>query len=118
MEEEKKGIAALLLLMVFLSGFCSISATSPAMVVSGVFSNATSALLKRLWSLKSTTKPVISGRSMMKFESGYIVETVFDGSKLGIEPYHMQVTQRGELLVLDSANNNIHRILLLSSRSE
>nr|XP_019702713.1 LOW QUALITY PROTEIN: uncharacterized protein LOC105039194 [Elaeis guineensis] len=116
MEEEKKGIAALLLLMVFLSGFCSVSAASPAMVVSGVFSNAASALLKRLWSLKSTTKPAISGRSMMKFESGYTVETVFDGSKLGIEPYSVEVTQSGELLVLDSVNSNIYRISLPLSR--
>lgn len=30
MEEENRGIAALLLLMVFLGGFCSVSAASPA----------------------------------------------------------------------------------------
>ena len=33
----------------------------------------------------------IYGRPMMKFESGYTVETVFDGSKLGIEPYSVEV---------------------------
>jgi len=53
---------------------------------------------------------VISGRPMMKFESGYTVETVFDGSKLGIEPYSVQVLPSGELLILDSANSNIYRI--------
>ena len=47
---------------------------------------------------------------MMKFESGYTVETVFDGSKLGIEPYAVEVLANGELLILDSANSNIYRI--------
>ncbi|KAL9364672.1 hypothetical protein Peur_042545 [Populus x canadensis] len=40
---------------------------------------------------------VISGRPMKKFESGYTVETVFDGSKFGIEPsYSVQVLPSGE----------------------
>jgi len=52
----------------------------------------------------------VSSRSMMKFESGYNVETVFDGSKLGIEPYAVEVLPNGELLILDSANSNIYRI--------
>lgn len=52
----------------------------------------------------------ISGRPMMKFESGYTVETVFDGSKLGIEPYSVEVLPSGELLILDSANSNLYRI--------
>jgi hypothetical protein len=49
---------------------------------------------------------------MVKYEGGYTVETVFDGSKLGIEPYAVEVTQGGELLVMDSMNNNIYRIAL------
>lgn len=49
-------------------------------------------------------------KSMMKFESGYSVETVFDGSKLGIEPYAVEVLPNGELLILDSSNSNIYRI--------
>ena len=53
---------------------------------------------------------VISGRPMMKFESGYTVETVFDGSKLGIEPYSVEVLPSGELLILDSVNSNIYRM--------
>jgi hypothetical protein len=51
-----------------------------------------------------------SNRSMMKFEGGYTVETVFDGSKLGIEPYSLEVSPSGELLVLDSENSNIYKI--------
>ena len=47
---------------------------------------------------------------MMKFESGYTVETVFDGSKLGIEPYAVEVLPNGELLILDSASSNVYRI--------
>lgn len=52
----------------------------------------------------------ITGRPMMKFESGYEVETVFDGSKLGIEPYSVEVLSDGDLLILDSANSNLYKI--------
>ena len=52
----------------------------------------------------------IFGRPMMKFESGYTVETLFDGSKLSIEPYLVEVLPSGELVVLDSANSNLYRI--------
>ncbi|CAA6670629.1 unnamed protein product [Spirodela intermedia] len=99
--------------MVLLGGFSPASAAhpAPARIVSGFVSNALAALMKWLWSLKSTTKiNAISGRSMMKFESGYTVETVFDGSKLGIEPFSVEATPTGELLVLDSINSNIYRI--------
>lgn len=47
---------------------------------------------------------------MMKFESGYTVETVFDGNKHGIEPYSVEMSPSGELLVLDSENSNIYKI--------
>ncbi|RRT46024.1 hypothetical protein GW17_00054335, partial [Ensete ventricosum] len=112
-------------------------------IVGVAVSNAASSLLKRLWSLKSTTKTgilhptlaplcspqhvahlipppfpaAVSGhRPLMKFESGYTVETVFDGSKLGIEPHSVEVTQSGELLLLDSVNSNLYRISLPLSR--
>ncbi|KAM6593744.1 hypothetical protein CsatA_001447 [Cannabis sativa] len=52
----------------------------------------------------------ITGRPLMKFESGYNVATVFDGSKLGIEPYSIEVLPNGELLILDSANSNLYSI--------
>lgn len=120
-----------------------------AEIISGVVSNVVSALVKWLWSLKSTTKtgidlslifPVLprflelfiwklgcflkwvqfsavpAGRSMMKFEGGYTVETVFDGSKLGIEPYSVEVSPSGELMVLDSENSNIYKISTPLSR--
>lgn len=53
---------------------------------------------------------------MMKFESGYTVETVFDGSKLGIEPFAVEVSPNGELLVLDAENSNIYKISMPLSR--
>ncbi|XP_022734392.1 uncharacterized protein LOC111287962 [Durio zibethinus] len=102
------GIALLLLL---LGGVSSAPTTSsPAKIVSAFFSNALFAFIKWLWSLKATSKTAITGRPMMKFEGGYTVETVFDGSKLGIEPHTVEVLPSGELLILDSANSNLYRI--------
>ncbi|AQK55090.1 NHL domain-containing protein [Zea mays] len=111
-------VGALLVAALLLSSLVPTSASSyPARVVSGFLSNAASAVVKRLWSLKSTTKTAASGgKSMVKYEGGYTVETVFDGSKLGIEPYSVEVTQSGELLVMDSMNSNIYRMALPLSR--
>ncbi|PIA62123.1 hypothetical protein AQUCO_00200252v1 [Aquilegia coerulea] len=100
----------LIFFLVLFGGFSSTSASPPARIVGGVVSNAVSALVKWLWSLKTTSKTAISNRSMVKFENGYTVETVFDGSKLGIEPYSVEVSPIGELLVLDSANSNLYKI--------
>lgn len=112
-------VAALLLAALLLAAVAPASASSyPAKVVSGFLSNAASSVMKRLWSLKSTTKTGSGGKSMVKYEGGYTVETVFDGSKLGIEPYAVEVTQGGELLVMDSMNSNIYRIALPLSRCE
>ncbi|CAL5368111.1 unnamed protein product [Camellia sinensis] len=109
-------VTSLLIFVVLFSGFSSASATPPAKIVSGVVSNVVSALIKWLWSLKPTPKTAISSRSMMKFEGGYTVETVFDGSKLGIDPYSVEVSPSGELLVLDSENSNIYKISTPLSR--
>ncbi|XP_065878977.1 uncharacterized protein [Euphorbia lathyris] len=106
------------ILMLLLSGFSSASASAspPLKIVSSVVSNVVSVLVKWLWSLKSNTKTGVSSRSMMKFESGYTVETVFDGNKLGIEPHSVEVSPNGELLVLDSENSNIYKISTPLSR--
>ncbi|KAL0007247.1 hypothetical protein SO802_008749 [Lithocarpus litseifolius] len=103
-------VLGLTLLVLFGAVSSASTSTSPAKIINGIFSNAVSFFMKWLWSLKSTTKTAISGRPMMKFESGYTVETVFDGSKLGIEPYSVEVLPGGELLVLNSANSNLYRI--------
>lgn len=55
---------------------------------------------------------------MVRYEGGYAVDTVFDGSKLGIEPHAVEVTPAGDLLVLDSINSNIYRVQLPLSRCE
>ncbi|KAJ7953647.1 NHL repeat [Quillaja saponaria] len=99
-----------LTLLVLFGGVSSASTTPPAKIVNVLFSNVVSPSMKWLWSLKATSKTAVYGRPMMKFESGYTVETVFDGSKLGIEPYSVELLPSGELLILDSANNNIYRI--------
>ncbi|KAG5087691.1 hypothetical protein D0Y65_000316 [Glycine soja] len=107
------------LLLLLCNASAAPSTTLPAKIVSGFLSNAVPAFTKWVWSLKAPTKTAIGAKSMMKFESGYTVETVFDGSKLGIEPYAVEVLPNGELLILDSANSNIYRIsssLSLNSR--
>ncbi|XAR51845.1 hypothetical protein NMG60_11006605 [Bertholletia excelsa] len=121
-------IVLFLILNVLFSGFSSASAIPPAKIVTGVVSNVVSALIKWLWSLKSNTKTAevdgvrgiwssaVSSRSMMKFEGGYTVETVFDGSKLGIDPYSVEISPSGELLVLDSENSNVYKIATPLSR--
>ncbi|XP_009776601.1 uncharacterized protein LOC107805832 isoform X1 [Nicotiana tabacum] len=107
----KKNSALILTLLLLSTVFCSVSATSsPSKIVNVFVSNAVTKLMKWVWSIKSSTKTVISGRPMMKFESGYNVETVFDGSKLGIEPYSVEIMSSGELLILDSANSNLYKI--------
>ncbi|XP_062228659.1 uncharacterized protein LOC133926656 [Phragmites australis] len=103
------------------SFFASANAASsyPATIASRLVSTTASALAKQLWSLKSAaTKTAVAaaGRSMVRYEGGYVVETVFDGSKLGIEPHAVEVTPGGELLVLDSINSNIYRVQLPLSR--
>ncbi|KAF1861864.1 hypothetical protein Lal_00026339 [Lupinus albus] len=99
-------VLGLILLLLLEGASAAPSTTSPAKIVTGFLSNSVPAITKWVWSLKATTRTAVSGKSMMKFESGYSVETVFDGSKLGIEPYAVEVLHNGELLILDSDNNS------------
>ncbi|TVU11687.1 hypothetical protein EJB05_45288 [Eragrostis curvula] len=123
MGERTAGLPALLAAALLLNVFCaSASAASsyPARIAGKLVSTTASALAKRLWSLKSaatnTAGSAVAGRSMVRYEGGYAVDTVFDGSKLGIEPHAVEVTPAGELLVLDSINSNIYRVQLPLSR--
>ncbi|KAK4743841.1 hypothetical protein SAY87_010153 [Trapa incisa] len=109
-------VVLLLVSCVLLRGASSSSTFPAAKVISSAAANVVSALVKWLWSLQSTPKTEVSSRSMMKFEAGYTVETVLDGSKLGIEPYSIEVSGDGELLVLDSHNSNIYKTSILLSR--
>ncbi|KAL2349388.1 hypothetical protein Fmac_003388 [Flemingia macrophylla] len=101
---------SLTLFLIFSNASAAPSTTLPAKIVSGFLSNVVPAFTKWVWSLKPPTKTAIGAKSMMKFETGYTVETVFDGSKLGIEPYAVEVLPNGDLLILDSVNSNIYRI--------
>ncbi|CAN1816857.1 hypothetical protein LINPERHAP1_LOCUS27888, partial [Linum perenne] len=92
------------------NGVSSAPLVSPARIVSSIFSNTLPAFIKWVWSLKASTKTAMSGRPLMKFESGYTVETMFDGSRAGIDPYSVEVLPSGELLVLDSANSNLYKM--------
>ncbi|KAL1538590.1 hypothetical protein AAHA92_27317 [Salvia divinorum] len=98
------------ILLIFLDGCSSVSASPATKIVGGVVTKVVSTIFKRLWSLKSATKTATSSRSMMKFEGGYTVETVFDGSKHGIEPYTVEISPDEEVLILDSHNSNIYKI--------
>lgn len=46
----------------------------------------------------------------LEFESGYLVETVVEGNKLGIVPHAIRVSPEGELFIVDSDNSNIVRV--------
>ncbi|KAH0697661.1 hypothetical protein KY289_015143 [Solanum tuberosum] len=101
---KRNWVVLFLVVFLLLIEFSSASATPAAKIVGGVVANVASVMFKWAWSLKSTTKTAVSSRSMIKFESGYVVETVFDGSKMGIEPYSVEVSSTGEVLILDSEN--------------
>ncbi|MBA0705026.1 hypothetical protein Golax_017245 [Gossypium laxum] len=114
----KKWVVFTLIFLVLFNGFSSVSATPPA-------SNFTLILLSKFQFplpfgffklMGFDFFLAVSTRSMMKFESGYTVETVFDGSKLGIEPFSVEVSPNGELLVLDAENSNIYKISTPLSR--
>ncbi|KAL3833175.1 hypothetical protein ACJIZ3_007911 [Penstemon smallii] len=114
---RKNWIFILIALLIFFVQCSSVSASPAARIVSGVVTNVVSTVFKWLWSMNSTSKTAVSTRSMVKFEDGYNVETVFDGSKLGIEPYSVEVSAAGDILVLDSENSNIYKISTLFSYS-
>jgi hypothetical protein len=69
-------------------------------------------LLLRYLVVSAAATTAVTGRSMVRYEGGYAVDTVFDGSKLGIEPHAVEITPAGNLLVLDSINSNIYRVQL------
>lgn len=113
MRVRSKWPTFLLISLVFISVISSASASPPVKIAAGVVSNVATALFKWLWSLNTPTPKTttaITGRSMIKFEGGYSVETVFDGSKLGIDPYSIEVSPTGDLIILDSINSNVHKV--------
>ncbi|XP_068642961.1 uncharacterized protein [Aristolochia californica] len=61
------------------------------------------------WTRASPKTPDIDG-NVVQFENGYLVETIVEGNKLGVEPYSIRVSQEGELFAVDSVNSNLVRI--------
>ncbi|XP_031109310.1 uncharacterized protein LOC116013603 [Ipomoea triloba] len=104
---RKNLVILLLILLILLLGCSSASATPTAKVVCGVVTNVVATLFKWLVSLKSEMEPAFS---RIKFEKGYNIETIFDGNKLGVEPYSVEVSPAGEVFILDSENSNIYKI--------
>lgn len=111
-------LATVLLLSTVFFASASAASSYPTRIAGRLVSTTASAVAKQLWSLKSaaTKTATAAGRSMVRYEGGYAVDTVFDGSKLGIEPHAVEVTPAGDLLVLDSINSNIYRVQLPLSR--
>ncbi|WVZ81606.1 hypothetical protein U9M48_028961 [Paspalum notatum var. saurae] len=109
---------ALLLISTAFLPSASAASSYPARIAGRLVSTTASAVAKQLWSLKSaaTKTAAAAGRSMVRYEGGYAVDTVFDGSKLGIEPHAVEVTPAGDLLLLDSINSNIYSVHLPLSR--
>lgn len=48
--------------------------------------------------------------NVVQFESGYLVETVVEGTDIGVVPYKIRISEDGELFAVDSINSNIVRI--------
>ncbi|KAF7089646.1 hypothetical protein CFC21_092570 [Triticum aestivum] len=61
---------------------------------------------------KQSSHPQYDGNVAVQFESGYFVETLVEGDKLGVTPHTIRVSpvEGGELLAVDSAHSNIVRI--------
>uniref|UniRef100_A0A0E0CIE6 NHL repeat-containing protein n=1 Tax=Oryza meridionalis TaxID=40149 RepID=A0A0E0CIE6_9ORYZ len=61
---------------------------------------------------KQPSHPQYDGGVALQFESGYFVETLVEGDKLGVTPHTIRVSpvEGGELLAVDSAHSNIVRI--------
>lgn len=61
---------------------------------------------------KQSSHSQYDGSVAVQFESGYFVETLVEGDKLGVTPHTIRVSpiEGGELLAVDSAHSNIVRI--------
>nr|GMC62110.1 uncharacterized protein LOC109180484 [Ipomoea batatas] len=113
---RKNLVILLLILLILLLGCSSASATPTAKMVCGVVTNVVAAVFKWLVSLKSEMEPAFS---RIKFEKGYNIETIFDGNKLGVEPYSVEVSppERSSFWILKTATftRSQHHTLCIAS---
>lgn len=75
---------------------------------SGTFVKHLSSVFK--WTTRASPKPPQVDGDALQFESGYLVETLVNGDKLGVLPHTIRVSPEGELFAVDSVNSNIVRI--------
>ncbi|XP_074592665.1 uncharacterized protein LOC141848525 isoform X2 [Curcuma longa] len=100
----------LFLLIVFLT-----ASSIPAYCAAAFLDSKTQgAIVKHLshvlkWT-KSAPKTTQHDGDVVDFESGYFVETLVVGDKLGVLPHTIRVSLEGELFAVDATNNNIVRI--------
>ncbi|KAL6196630.1 hypothetical protein ACLB2K_032244 [Fragaria x ananassa] len=64
------------------------------------------------WTRAASAKAPQSDGNVVQFESGYLVETVVEGTKIGVVPFKIRISEDGELFAVDSVNGNIVRITL------
>lgn len=62
------------------------------------------------WTRAASSKTPQSDGNVVQFESGYLVETVVEGTDIGVVPYKIRISEDGELFAVDSINSNIVRI--------
>ncbi|ESQ48490.1 hypothetical protein EUTSA_v10020396mg [Eutrema salsugineum] len=62
------------------------------------------------WTTGSSSKISQSDTNVLQFENGYLVETVVEGSEIGVVPYKIRVSDDGELYAVDEVNSNIMKI--------
>ncbi|KAM5562105.1 hypothetical protein ABKV19_017360, partial [Rosa sericea] len=62
------------------------------------------------WTRAASAKAPQSDGNVVQFESGYLVETVMEGTDIGVVPFKIRISEDGELFAVDSVNSNIVRI--------
>ncbi|XP_040371384.1 uncharacterized protein LOC112185626 isoform X2 [Rosa chinensis] len=62
------------------------------------------------WTRAASAKAPQSNGNVVQFESGYLVETVVEGTDIGVVPFKIRISEDGELFAVDSVNSNIVRI--------
>ncbi|XP_042427630.1 uncharacterized protein LOC122015048 [Zingiber officinale] len=94
--------------------FLIVSSTPASYAAAFLDSKTQGAIVKHLshvlkWT-KSAPKTTQHDGDVVDFESGYFVETLVEGGKLGVLPHTIRVSPEGELFAVDATNNNIVRI--------
>ncbi|XP_042421759.1 uncharacterized protein LOC122009607 [Zingiber officinale] len=94
--------------------FLIVSSTPASYAAAFLDSKTQGAIVKHLshvlkWT-KSAPKTTQHDGDVVDFESGYFVETLVEGGKLGVLPHAIRVSPEGELFAVDATNNNIVRI--------